>query len=73
MGLRGLYQEAVAQDDAALNRVLREYDEVLADSPGNAVRRRETCRVQDQMLKDLASSKAPHSTAQDAITAQRCH
>ena len=37
MGLRGLYQEAVAQDDAALKRVLREYNEVLADDPVNAV------------------------------------
>ena len=39
MGLRGLYQEAIAQDDAALNRVLREYNEVIADDPGNAVRK----------------------------------
>ena len=39
MGLRGLYQEAVAQDDVALNRILQEYNEVLADDPVNAVRR----------------------------------
>ena len=37
MGLRGLYQEAVAQDDAALKRVLQEYNEVLAGDPVNAV------------------------------------
>ena len=37
MGLRGLYQEAVAKDDASLERVLREYDEVLADDSVNTV------------------------------------
>ena len=37
MGLRGLYQEAVAKDDAALERVLQEYDEVLADNTVNTV------------------------------------
>jgi len=38
MGLRGLYQEAVAQDDSALERVLKEYNDVLADDPVNTVR-----------------------------------
>ena len=38
MGLRGLYQEAVAKNDAALVKVLQEYDEVLADDPVNTVR-----------------------------------
>ena len=37
MGLRGLYQEAVAENDAALERILREYEEVLAENPINAV------------------------------------
>lgn len=37
MGLHGLYQEAVAQDDAALTRVLQGYDEVLAEDPTNTV------------------------------------
>ena len=37
MGLRGLYQEAVAEDDAALRLVLQEYDDVLAEDAGNAV------------------------------------
>lgn len=37
MGLRGLYQEAVAKDDAALERVLQEYDEVLAEDTVNTV------------------------------------
>lgn len=35
MGLRGLYQEAVAKDDAALERILQEYDEVLAEDTVN--------------------------------------
>ncbi|KAG7007153.1 inositol-1,4,5-trisphosphate 5-phosphatase 1 [Physcia stellaris] len=35
MGLRGLYQEAVAKDNAALEKILREYDEVLEGDPAN--------------------------------------
>ena len=37
MGLRGLYQEAVAEDHAALERILQEYEEVLAEDPVNTV------------------------------------
>ncbi|KAI4230104.1 MAG: hypothetical protein L6R36_000361 [Xanthoria steineri] len=33
MGLRGLYQEAMAEDQAALLRMLREYDQILAENP----------------------------------------
>lgn len=35
MGLRGLYQEAVAQDRPTLEGILTKYDEVLAEDPGN--------------------------------------
>ena len=37
MGLRGLYQEAVAENDAALEKVLKEYNGVLAKNPTNTV------------------------------------
>lgn len=37
MGLRGLYQEAVAQDKPTLESILSKYDEVLAEDPGNTV------------------------------------
>ena len=37
MGLRGLYQEAVAKDDATLEKVLQEYNEVLAENTLNTV------------------------------------
>lgn len=37
MGLRGLYQEAVAQDRSTLEGILIKYDEVLAEDPGNTV------------------------------------
>ena len=37
MGLRGLYQEAVASNDLALESILNEYDAVLADDPVNVV------------------------------------
>ncbi len=38
MGLRGLYQEAVAQDDSALEKVLKGYNDVLDEDPVNTVR-----------------------------------
>jgi alpha-D-ribose 1-methylphosphonate 5-triphosphate synthase subunit PhnI len=37
MALRGLFQEAIAQDDAALKQVLGEYETILAKDPGNMV------------------------------------
>ena len=37
MGLRGLYQEALAEDETALRQVLREYDDVLAGDVTNTV------------------------------------
>jgi hypothetical protein len=37
MALRGLFQEAVAKDDAALKQVLEEYDSILSDDPTNTV------------------------------------
>ncbi|KAL8717023.1 MAG: hypothetical protein Q9225_005701, partial [Loekoesia sp. 1 TL-2023] len=41
MGLRGLYQEAMAEDGSALLQMLHEYDEILAEDPTNTpVRKR---------------------------------
>jgi hypothetical protein len=37
MALRGLFQEAIAKDDAELKQVLEEYDRILTDDPGNMV------------------------------------
>lgn len=37
MALRGLFQEAVASDDAALKQVLKEYGTILAKDPSNMV------------------------------------
>ena len=37
MGLRGLYQEALAEDENALRKILREYDDVLAEDVTNTV------------------------------------
>ena len=50
MGLRGLYQEAVAKDDAALGRILKEYDEVLAEDPVNTVRPHDRLTLTFSML-----------------------
>ena len=38
MALRGLYQEAVARDNETLERILKEYDDVLSEDPANTVR-----------------------------------
>lgn len=37
MGLRGLYEEATAKDQAALEKCLQEYDHTLSQSPVNVV------------------------------------
>ena len=37
MGLRGIYQEAVAKDGAALEGILQQYNEVLAEDTANTV------------------------------------
>jgi hypothetical protein len=37
MGLRGLYDEAVAEDRAALGQVLMGYEEILLEDPVNMV------------------------------------
>jgi hypothetical protein len=37
MGLRGMYQEAVASDPASLEAVLREYNEILKENRANIV------------------------------------
>lgn len=38
MGLRGLYQEAIAQDQSALEKCLVEYEKILSETPVNVVR-----------------------------------
>lgn len=38
MGLRGMYQEAIAGDTAALENVLHEYEKILSENPVNVVR-----------------------------------
>ena len=43
MGLRGLYQEAVAENDAVLENILREYNDVLMENPVNTVSLHEHC------------------------------
>lgn len=42
MGLRGLFQEAVAENNDALEKILEEYEKVLDESPMNMVRRNST-------------------------------
>ncbi|PQE31965.1 tetratricopeptide repeat domain-containing protein [Rutstroemia sp. NJR-2017a WRK4] len=35
MAFRGMFQEAVAEDDAALKKVLEEYEKILSEDPSN--------------------------------------
>ena len=37
MALQGLYQEAIAADDTALEQVLKNYENILLDDPTNTV------------------------------------
>lgn len=37
MGLRGMYQEAIAEDTAALENILLEYEKILSENPVNVV------------------------------------
>lgn len=37
MGLKGMFQEAVARDDPVLERVLKEYEAILEEDPVNTV------------------------------------
>lgn len=37
MALRGLYQEAVAEDETALDKVLQKYEQIILEDPTNIV------------------------------------
>ncbi|KAH0558807.1 hypothetical protein GP486_004552 [Trichoglossum hirsutum] len=37
MGFKGMYQEAVAEDDATLERILKRYEDILVEDPTNTV------------------------------------
>lgn len=85
MGLRGLYQEAVAQDRPTLETILTKYDEVLAEDPGNTV-----CCSSFSLLvlfalatwpetdpptarNDLANIQTTHRTPMQPLTDKRCY
>lgn len=57
MGLRGLYQEALAQDDFALERVLKEYNDVLGNDPVNTVSLSPAVTAQCSMLNRCSHSQ----------------
>ena len=69
MGLRGLYQEAVAENDAALEKVLKEYNGVLAKNPTNTVSFRwpkSSYRLETNRTPK-AGYETPNSTASDSF------
>lgn len=57
MGLRGLYQEAVAEGPAALEKILTNYDEALAADPVNIVSSSTPCHISSTrfLLIDIPS------------------
>lgn len=73
MALRGLYQEAVAENDAALEKILKEYNGVLVESPTNTVKSHNIYRlprlVTDRCLK--ANHEATNSAPSDPSKDQR--
>ena len=73
MGLRGLYQEAVAKDDAALEKILQEYDEVLAEDTVNTVGVLETLCLPRSMLicAFIAGSKTSDRTSSESVEDRR--
>ena len=73
MGLRGLYQEAVAKDDAALERVLQEYDEVLAEDTVNTVGVPEPLCLPRFVLicTFVASSETSNRTSSESVEDRR--
>ena len=54
MGLRGLYQEAVAEDDAAFKAIYAEYGRILTDDPTNMVREDHIVRNPQLILCSLS-------------------
>jgi hypothetical protein len=64
MALRGLFQEAIAKDDAELKQVLGEYDAILIQDPSNMV-----CILQCleylSLLTYVARYKTTHFSSQD--------
>lgn len=72
MALRGLFQEAIAVDDAALKQVLEEYERILKDDPANMV----GCwMIVCSFLANsiLASIETPHRIAQVYEENDRSH
>jgi hypothetical protein len=53
MALRGLFQEAIAKDDAVLKQVLEEYESILVTDPSNMV------GVQRRVRRALANIVSP--------------
>lgn len=64
MALRGLYQEAVAENDAVMEKILKEYNGVLAESPTNTVKSQKADRL--QRLGADSCSKANHEATYSA-------
>jgi len=66
MGLRGLYQEAVAEDEKALEKILVEYEKILDGDPMNMVGIPQPARHHPQLMLAAAhTEKASRVTSVD--------
>lgn len=63
MALRGLFQEAIAEDDAALQKVLKEYENILKKDPTNMVSISAAGSSGLLLTASLAYIKTPHRTS----------
>ena len=69
--LRGLYQEAVADNDAALRDVLQEYESILSTVPTNLVFMNAHCKTFEVTDYMTADPEKTHHSAQKTYEAFR--
>jgi hypothetical protein len=75
MGLRGLSQEAVAEDNRALEKILAEYEKVLHENPVNVVSTQfDVCISREKLMEmAIAYRETPCGIAAIAIAAGASH
>lgn len=72
MGLRGLYQEAVAKDSDGLEEILSEYEDVLSEHPMNVVRTTPVLTAA-VLLTITGNREEACCTPTGHATSSRCH
>lgn len=73
MGLRGLYQEATAEDEGALTRVLTDYEKTLEEDPANMVSSNACPSSRNLAEFDIADRKTPGCLVAFTGKEERCY